>query len=112
MMLDEVERLADTLRTALTGLHEAFAGIRQAGSEPLCGGTTLDSGLLEELVGLLHRHDLAAGNAFQALSKALAGVLDADHFERLRRHLDALEYDAAAAILEALPADGAAATIG
>ncbi|MCB1894506.1 MAG: response regulator [Zoogloeaceae bacterium] len=110
--LDEVERLADTLRTALTGLHEAFAGIRQAGSEPLCGGTTLDSGLLEELVGLLHRHDLAAGNAFQALSKALAGVLDADHFERLRRHLDALEYDAAAAILEALPADGAAATIG
>ena len=109
--LGDVEQLAGALRSALTDLHDAFAALRRTDAEPLGGSTTLDSSALDKLVELLRRHDLAAGNTFQALSQALASMLDADEFERLRRHLDALEYEAAASILEALPVDRTTATV-
>ena len=66
-----------------------------------CGDASqpLDRSTLQSLIKLLRQHSLAALDQFSAAAAPLQRLLDAPAFERLREHIDNLEFDAAASLL-------------
>ena len=59
----------------------------------------LDPASLQSLLRLLRQRSLAALDHFSAASAPLQRLLDPAAFERLREHIDNLEFDAAAKVL-------------
>jgi CheY-like chemotaxis protein len=105
----EVERathLAARLVAQLQGLRQnaapVFMAARvQAEEEALPSGAELESQLLADLVVLLRQQSLSAMGRFSSISPQLRRLLSKGSYERVRVHIDNLQFSDAANALEA-----------
>jgi HPt (histidine-containing phosphotransfer) domain-containing protein len=87
-------------------LHRAaapfLAHVQARADEPAANPVAqIEPAQLEELIALLHQHNLAAAQRFKILAPALRASLGAHEFDRLRALIDDLHYADAARMIAA-----------
>ncbi len=116
--LAQVHRaLGQALRELRAGAAPAIAAVAAARARAdaarlaeTTDAPTLPAAALADLRRALDARDLAALDLFARHADALRGLVGAPAFERLRAHVDALEFDAAARILASAGTPAAVAT--
>ncbi|HSW06912.1 PAS domain-containing hybrid sensor histidine kinase/response regulator [Aquabacterium sp.] len=103
--------LATRLTSALSALHQeagpVLAAARaQAEAAVLISGETLDPRGLSDFIDLLRQQSLSAMDRFHVMSPQLRRLLSKDSFERLREHMEKLQFNDAAKVLEDSPPQG------